>query len=229
MTGAAAGGIAGAGLVNSAIQGGVAIAQSNKAWERQKKVLKNAIQWRVADLRKAGLNPILAAQGALGGAGAGSAPPMANLPDMGRATAEAGKLYLDGKRVDPEIALTKQQIDTSRSQAGASDAAAAASAAQADQTKAVTEGIRSDNVIKAIDADIASSPEGQASRKANALMGDNPMLAPLRTGAGAMGWAKDMLDSLGANAERKNPKGTRPKQNMLERGRRKPTNTRRKK
>lgn len=40
---------------------------SDQAWKRQKRVLQNQIQWRVADLRAAGLNPILAAQSAFGG------------------------------------------------------------------------------------------------------------------------------------------------------------------
>jgi len=46
---------------------------ADQAWERQKKVLKNQIRWRVGDMRAAGLNPLLAiAPG--GGGGAGSVP-----------------------------------------------------------------------------------------------------------------------------------------------------------
>lgn len=46
--------------------------QSNKAWSRQKQAAQSAHQWEVADLRAAGLNPILSATGGNG----------ANLPSV---------------------------------------------------------------------------------------------------------------------------------------------------
>lgn len=46
--------------------------QANKAWSRQKQAAQNAHQWEVADLRAAGLNPILSATGGNG----------ANLPSV---------------------------------------------------------------------------------------------------------------------------------------------------
>lgn len=45
---------------------------ANKAWSRQKQAAQNAHQWEVADLRAAGLNPILSATGGNG----------ANLPSV---------------------------------------------------------------------------------------------------------------------------------------------------
>ena len=51
---AAAGAVAGQ-LANTALS----IHQSNKAWKRQKEVMKNQHQWEVEDLKKAGINPIL--------------------------------------------------------------------------------------------------------------------------------------------------------------------------
>lgn len=40
--------------------------QANKAWSRQKQAAQSAHQWEVADLRAAGLNPILSATGGNG-------------------------------------------------------------------------------------------------------------------------------------------------------------------
>ena len=46
--------------------------QANKAWSRQKQAAQSAHQWEVADLKAAGLNPILSATGGNG----------ANLPSV---------------------------------------------------------------------------------------------------------------------------------------------------
>jgi hypothetical protein len=51
--------------------------QANKAWSRQKQAAQSAHQWEVADLRAAGLNPILSATGGNG----------ANLPSVAVAQA----------------------------------------------------------------------------------------------------------------------------------------------
>lgn len=60
--------VIGAALIGagSAFQGGVAGAiagdiASDKAWNRQKAMMQRKYQWQMADMRKAGLNPILAA------------------------------------------------------------------------------------------------------------------------------------------------------------------------
>lgn len=62
---------------------------SNKAWKRQKEMAQNAHQWEVADLKKAGLNPILSATGG-SGASAGSTPVPAGVGvDLGGAVSTA--------------------------------------------------------------------------------------------------------------------------------------------
>ncbi len=61
------------GLFGSGLDFGISAAASKTAWSRQKRMMQKAIQWRVGDMRKAGINPILAA-GSIGGGG-GSPPP----------------------------------------------------------------------------------------------------------------------------------------------------------
>jgi len=89
MWGAAAGaaGIGAAGQGMSGIISGLwGKYGADKAWKRQKKVLKNQIQWRVGDMRQAGLNPLLSISGGVsGGAGAvpqGRAGPIGAGPDF---------------------------------------------------------------------------------------------------------------------------------------------------
>ena len=71
MFGAIAGAI-GAQVANKATDFLFSNYQANRAWSRQKQAAQSAHQWEVADLRAAGLNPILSATGGNG----------ANLPSV---------------------------------------------------------------------------------------------------------------------------------------------------
>lgn len=85
MFGAIAGAI-GASVANKAVDFALNNYQANQAWKRQKTAAQSAHQWEVADLRAAGLNPILSATGGNG----------ANLPSVAvaqNANSEAPNIF----------------------------------------------------------------------------------------------------------------------------------------
>lgn len=81
------------------------IYSANKAYTRQKEMMKNAHQWEVEDLRKAGLNPILSGTG---GSGAGSFnAPQAEGVDTASAIAADKMQRLQNKLGDSTIDLNQ--------------------------------------------------------------------------------------------------------------------------
>ena len=108
MSGWAAAASAAGGLLSTA--GSVWAAR--EAWKHQKEAMQNAHQWEVADLRKAGLNPILSATGGSGASTGGLNTPM---PDMSgisggiNSAISALKVENELKQQEANIDLTKQQ------------------------------------------------------------------------------------------------------------------------
>lgn len=92
--------LAGLGALGSLTDFGLGQISSAISWKRQKKILKNQIQWRVNDMRKAGINPLLAVTS---GTGSG-----ANVPVMSAGgTANSALAFAQAKRalqtMDAEI------------------------------------------------------------------------------------------------------------------------------
>lgn len=127
---AAAGIGAGVGAVSEANQqaAGYFMAReaSDQAWKRQKRVLQNRIQWQVADMKAAGINPILAAQGAFGGGAPSVAQTQIPQSNVSR-----------GASAGAEAALKGAQVGQTKASANA-----LTSDAQLKTTQAVTEGVR---------------------------------------------------------------------------------------
>lgn len=94
--------------IGKTVAAGVA---SKIAWKRQKRILKNQIQWRVADMRAAGLNPILAVT--QGGSSPGSVG-MMNVPAGGntaQAIRAAGKFGVEKDLLNMQLRFAGNAAD----------------------------------------------------------------------------------------------------------------------
>lgn len=100
----AAAGMALGGLLGGAAQGGISYASAQQQQEAQRDAYKHRYQWTVEDLRKAGLNPVLAAQ-----QGAGSVGPMAQMETPNLAAA---------MQVASQVGMQNAQADAASAQAG---------------------------------------------------------------------------------------------------------------
>lgn len=81
---------------------------AKRAWARQKEAMQNAHQWEVADLRKAGLNPILSATGGSGASGV--SVPMADYNQgdgFSRGVDRATQAILRDAQTDSAVATAK--------------------------------------------------------------------------------------------------------------------------
>ena len=114
---------AGGTVAGSLIGGWFGQSADKKAYERQLAMMQSAHQYEVADLKAAGLNPILSG---MGGSGASAS----SVSNTAGATAAAGASA--GSRA---ASLVAGELDLMRAQAEAQRASAASSLATADETR----------------------------------------------------------------------------------------------
>jgi hypothetical protein len=101
---------------------------NDKAWKRQKRMMKNKYQWMKTDLKRAGLNPILAASG---GFSAGSVPqapqqqvfqghqyPQLDIADSAKDLAESTKVESDIEKNKAEAMNQMDQAYLAREKKG---------------------------------------------------------------------------------------------------------------
>ena len=124
---------AGGGIAGAALSAKAARQATDKqlSWERER--AQNAHQWEVADLRAAGLNPILSANGGgatTGGIGA-PIPDTSGITSAGNAMADAMQAYADYKTKEATTAKTLQDVQTGKAQAGLLTAETAVAAEKA--------------------------------------------------------------------------------------------------
>ena len=111
---------AAAGVASGLLSTAGSIWAAREAWKHQKEAMQNAHQWEVADLRKAGLNPILSATGGSGASTGGLNTPMPDMSGLERGFSSA----LQGLMVDRDLKQKDASIENTEANTDAANATA---------------------------------------------------------------------------------------------------------
>lgn len=172
----AAAGMALGGLLGGAAQGGISYASAQQQQEAQRDAYKHRYQWTVEDLRKAGLNPVLAAQH-----GAGSVGPMAQMETPNVASA---------LQVASQVGMQYAQADQASSQAAINQHTAREAKASADIAENTAAAFRSNPNL------YMTRAENQAGINPSTVSGSARGL-----GERGYNWLKSTLNSLSSSAQ----------------------------
>lgn len=124
-------------VAGSLIDTGLQMYSAREAWKKQKEAIQNAHQWEVADLRKAGLNPILSATG--GGS------PGVNMPMPQTSVGKGVSSALQALTIENTLDQQEANIDKTKAETAAVEANARQAAANADFLRQQVEKLQREN------------------------------------------------------------------------------------
>ena len=216
------------GFLNSLFGGGLSAGGSalgalfskkaaDAAWRRQKTAMQNQVSWRVADLKRSGINPVLAAGAGLGGGGVGvSAVSPSAGPNIANDTFSASKFKEEMNLLRKESKVRSSTIGLNRQLANESMNRAFMYAAQGDYADAQKALAQTANISQTYLLEGAKTQATMA-REANEWAKDNPngaamiyLLSPmLSSAAGAVaGGLVDRIPMPGDFVDLDDPAGT---------------------
>lgn len=171
------------GLAGGLASAAASFALQEDAQKFAKGMYKHRYRYTMDDMRKAGLNPILAYSQGVGG---GVSAPMGNAPDMATAMSSGAESGARRGKISTEKDLIRQQTSTSAAQAADATAGAALKTAQARLTTA-----------QAKKAEVMSPFYGFAGEATKQLKQLPDLLRPLGPGESGRNLLKDMFFNWG--------------------------------